>query len=170
MSAPYKENAFGTALHSKDVIKGLRQANPRIQVPEPTSWGCWYPGLDVDQTSVWLGPARQQGSKLICGITLGMIPEFTKIAPDGQIISKGWRAILWKCIRARVASKRRIERIFKVNLDIGEPDQGCRQCAKTGQHEKATSASGLCDLHDMIYKNAQRMKAAKQARKEISCP
>jgi len=154
LTAPEFRDAFGTGMSSADLIRGLRLANPRICVPTPH--GYTSGGSAATGTGLWLGPPRQPGSQFICGMDCGEIPEWTQVDQDGRMIIRGWRAILQRCITEGVATRRRLERIFKVDLLVGKKSRFCPRCAKRKEWKPAYAASGLCDDHDAAFKLAQK--------------
>ena len=147
-------NPFGEGMLSSDIIRGLKQANGNVVVPLPEHYERWYPGKKGGITCVWVGPPGAPTSVKVCALRLGMVPEFTQLDAAGDIIDLGWRAVLEKAIRARVASRRRLERIFKVNLNHDGKDKDCAWCRKEGVvGVTASHGSGLCDIHEDVRLN-----------------
>jgi hypothetical protein len=103
-------------------------------------------------TSLWIG-VPGGGGRPICGIKLGMIPEWTQIDEKGILITKGWRAIFEKIIRAGAVTRLQVETEFVVTLGDGERDRNlCSVCVKEGNREMSNGgARGYCDMHDVVY-------------------
>jgi hypothetical protein len=151
-TAPTSEDAYGVGMPSADLIRGLSLANPLICVPTPH--GYVHGGSAATGTGIWLGPPRTPGSKFICGLDCGTIPEWT-LYEDGKIITRGWRAILQRCIDTNVASRRTLEHIFKCDLLVGKRSRFCSRCSRQHKWVPAYAASGLCDDHDAALKMAR---------------
>ena len=149
LTAPEFIDAFGAGMPSSDLIRGLKLANPRVYVPPPHAYTSGGPA--ATGTGIWLGPPRTPGSKFVCGMDCGTIPEWTQMA-DGKVIIRGWRAILQRCITVGVASRQRLERIFRVDLLVGKKSRFCPRCARMRQWVQACAASGLCEDHDDALK------------------
>ncbi len=172
MTAPKEvaQNPFGETLLSDDLIRGLRRCNPNIVMPLPDHYTGWYPGKDrenpVDSkkgaTCIWLGqPCKGDGcpclkggactGRKITGTTLGAIPEWTQIHPDGTVLAVGWRHIFEKVVKAGATSKARLEQEFKIVLDVGPPEQGvCPVCRRVGKQTKGYGKLNLCRRHDVM--------------------
>lgn len=157
---------LGNGMHSRDLIKGLRDLNTNLCIPDPSIWTSWYDGKDWGMTSVWDGNPQQEGVQKIVSFHVGLVPEWTQVAPEGGIIRRGWRSVLDKCIRAGVVSRGAVERKFRVNLDYTKPSPACSTCLADGLTESTDNASGLCDDHEIARDNALK---AKQARKDAEC-
>ena len=148
--------AFGVGMQHDVLVKGLRECNLNVSVPLPDSYPHWYPGKANGQTTIWIGPPFEATSRKVCAFHIGEIPEFTQVDDKGNIIRRGWRAILEKCIKAGVASKRRIESKFSVILDYAGPDRACWKCRMSGKIRRATCPGPLCDLHSEVQKTANK--------------
>jgi len=158
-------NTFGQGIHSDDLIRGLRKANLRISVPAPDVYG-WYPGKAAGMTSIWLGPPSELLGRKICAFHLGMVPEFTQVDHEGEIIRRGWRSVMQKVMGIKAAPKARLERIFKVDLSIGESERACPKCRELGKYTPDVRGSGYCDFHHYPMKLAATQH---QINKEILC-
>lgn len=154
------ENTFGNPLHSTDLVKGLRRINPQLCVPLPEHYR-WYPGQKMGMTTLWLGMPGE--GKKISAFRLGPIPEFTQLGPTGQLVSKGWRQIMLRCMDAKVVTARQLEREFKVVLETDGRDGTCTKCRKEGRLIAATSDHRLCDIHAA---NVATVKKGRESRKE----
>lgn len=163
-----ERDPWGNSMHSSSLIKGLQQVNGSICVPQPNDTRSWlrvmahYGGDgETSSTCIWLGDPKH--GRKVTAFHLGMVPEWTQVGPpeppmypSGRIIRRGWRNILQRCEKHGVASRRELERIFRVNLDIGPPDQSCQNCRMDGKLTFNVHASGLCDSHER-----DRLDAAK---------
>ena len=158
LTCPDKDvNQLGTAMSSHDMVKGLRRLNPTIVVPEPNAYG-WYPGKAAGMTCLWYGKPSCPGSKKVCAFHLGTIPEFTQIAPGGDIIVKGWREIFKRVIDRTPITATRLEREFRVSLSTTNDLTLCVQCMKEGIREVHNGgARGLCDMHDSVKDTVETM-------------
>ena len=159
------EESLGKGMHSTDFLKAIRQCNPNLTTPDPSVHG-WYPRKNVGHTTIWLGEPFK--GRKITTLQLGIIPEWTQVDPQGLIISRGWRSVIQKLLQARCVTKRTIERVFKITLDLGKPNDICQQCLKEGRGRIPTkAASRLCDTHDhlikQVHQNQQRTKDAPAA-------
>ena len=153
-------DALGQTMTSHDLVKGLRQCNNNLTIPDPSVFP-WYPGQANGHTSLWLGePFR---GRKITVFRLGAIPEWTQVDPRGIIIERGWRAVLIKAIRSRVVTKAQVERVFRISMDIVGYDNCCQQCRREGLgFVKANGVSGLCDTHDHAWKQIEKAKRQKK--------
>lgn len=150
---------FGNGMHSSDLLKGLRRISLNFNMPLPEHYSHWYPGAVFDMTTLWYGRPHDKDSKKICAIKLGVIPEFTQVDSDGYIIDYGWRALLRRCVRAKVATKYAIERQFSISLDEDAVDPDCPQCLQDGiRGVKAEHKSGMCDTHETVRINVAEHK------------
>lgn len=157
---------YGTGIHHSDFARKLRLLNKRLQMPTPDQWGeNYYPGREHGITTVWLGTPQAPGSKKITAVTMGQIPEWTVMDAQGNVVQKGWRAILSKCIKARCFTQQAAERLFNTSLEVSGRSNLCDQCAAEGKRRLATSASKLCDTHDGIRKETKRAQEAGKERK-----
>jgi len=96
---------------------------------------------------MWIGEPGGVSRK-ITAFCMGQIPEFTLLAPDGNIIIKGWRAIFERVIRIAGIKRIDIEKAFGVTLEAGEDDQTCQQCIReSGKIVKVKSKHLLCNFH-----------------------
>ncbi len=157
LTAPDLADALGTGMSSADLIRGLRLANPRVCVPAPHAYV--NGGSAATGTGIWLGEPHAPGSKFVCGMDCGQIPEWTQMN-DGRCLIRGWRAILQRCVTVGVAPRRKLERIFKCDLLVGNRSRFCPRCARMRKWEPVHAASGLCDDHDAALKTA-RLRAQK---------
>lgn len=153
LTPPDALDAFGSGMSSSELIRKLQRANPKVCVPSPHAYV--NDGPAASGTGLWLGPPKEPGSKFICGMDCGQIPEWTQVDPDGRIIIRGWRAILQRCIDADVASRETLEAIFQTSLLVGRKSRFCPRCAKRKQWNPVHAASGLCDDHDQAAKMAR---------------
>ena len=159
LTAPEFTDAFGMGMSSSELIRGLKLANPKVVVPAPHAYTS--DSSAATGTGIWLGQPKAPGSTFICGMDCGQIPEWTQIEPvvpgekNGRVIIRGWRAILQRCVTSGVASRSTLERIFKVDLLVGNKSRFCHRCSRAGQWTPATSASGLCDDHDAALQTAR---------------
>lgn len=156
------DNPFGNPMSATDLLKGLRMCNVNLHAPLPDAYGTWFPGKSAGMTSLWLGQPSMPESKKICAFHLGIIPEFTQVGPDGEILRRGWRAVLRKAIGARAVTKRAVNRVFKIDIDTDGDDPSCTHCRIEGRLTKADSAGNLCSLHANVKKDAARMVEARK--------
>lgn len=145
-----EKDLIGRGIQASELIRKLRTLNPRIYCPDirdEKHIASWH-GV----TSLWLGEPGANG-RPICGIRLGLIPEWTQIDPDGILITKGWRAIFDKIIKARAVTQAQVEKAFAVTLGVERQDAGlCPKCTREGKREVGNGgARGMCDLHDGAY-------------------
>lgn len=162
LTAPDLADGLGQSMLSTDLIRGLQIANSRIAVPAPTQALYGRSG----HTAIWLGEPKKPGSKMICAFHAGAIPEWTQLAPDGVVIARGWRAILDRCINVGVASRARLEQIFRVNLEVEGRTADCPKCAREGKRVRANGAAGMCDAHTQAFNNARKADTLRRALKE----
>ena len=152
-------DALGVTMMSSDLIKGLRNCNNNLTVPDPSVFP-WYPGQANGHTSMWLGEPFK--GKKITVFRLGAIPEWTQLDPNGMIIERGWRSVLSKVIRSKAVTKASVERVFRLSMDIAGPDNCCPQCRREGLgFVTPNGKSGMCDTHTHAYSqvaNANRQK------------
>lgn len=176
LGAPCDKDPFGRAIQSSDIVKGLKEINPRITSWEQHTPGLWYPGKKRGISSLWLGQPGATWSKAdktvggikISAFNYGPIPEFTQIDPNGEIISKGWRAIFAKVMLMKAASAQALEQKFHVRLEVGEEDTVyCRLCRREGRYEKSENSSGLCNIHEAVRKQVEQTKARKAQVKDF---
>lgn len=143
-------NVLGTGITSSDMVRGLRRLNNNLAVPEPDAYG-WYPGKAAGMTCLWYGEPSKPGSVKVCAFHLGEIPEFTQIAPGGDIIVKGWREIFRRVIDRTPIRQSSLERAFRVNLSRSGDINLCIQCTKEGVREPHNGGRRhLCDFHDPV--------------------
>ena len=165
--APAKEtNPYGQGMHHAELMRRLKLISPNIQAPLPEHYPGWFPGKEHGLTCLWLGTPSSPTSKKICAFKLGTIPEFTITDKKGNLIHKGWRAIFAKLIRARVTTKRDLERVFAISLDRNKKtgDGTCLHCSRAGKTVRsAGGADGLCVVHSRIQKICAK---AQEDRKE----
>lgn len=141
---------FGQGIASSDLIRRLIKINPALFCPDIKDDKHIEGWQGV--TSLWLGHP-EGGGRPLCGIKLGMIPEWTQIDEKGILITKGWRAIFEKIIRARAVTRLQVETEFAVTLGDGERDTKlCSRCVREGKREASNGgARGFCDTHDVVY-------------------
>lgn len=144
----------GRAIAAADLIRGLRELNPRINAWMRFPEYHWWPGRgEVVVTTLWLGDPGGTSRKLTA-FTLGEVPEFTELEAGGKAIRrKGWRAIFDKVIRAGAASKEAVELKFGVRLDydLAPETTMCRVCHRVGKEKPHNGgAARLCGFHDTI--------------------
>ena len=177
MCAPDRAfDQLGTGMPSTDLIRGIKMLNARVVIPEPDHYREWYPGKKSGQTCIWIGPPGLATSKKICAFHLGMIPEWTQIAPcnlctmlgtrcahAGTMMARGWRSILDLCIRRRVASRAAIERTFRVSMNIGGKDTLCRICRKDGLRSPVDGKADVCEVHRNAQAHLQMSRERKKA-------
>lgn len=165
MTAPDAARGTGRSMSFADLKRGLERANRRIVIPSPRDFhfSTGFTGL----TAIFLGPPRQPGSRQITSVRAGMIPEYTIIRPDGTIQAKGWRAILEKCITAKVATRSRFETIFRIDLSVDRESLGkwCARCLRGGNWCAATSGP-LCDMHREIDQQQAEIATMQQVMRE----
>src|SRR3990172_3435711 len=95
-------------------------------------------------------------------MSLGPIPEWTQVRPDGIIMGRGWRNILETVWKKGGATKIALERVFKVTLGADGSDGSCHQCRREGCINSARGGLA-CALHNNV---GVHVRAAKQARKD----
>ena len=160
LTAPDAADALGQTLTSTELVKGLRMCNPNLMVPDPSVF-TWYPGQANGHTSLWLGEPFK--GKKITVFRLGAIPEWTQVDPKGIIIARGWRSVLVKVIRSGVASKRDVERIFKIDMSVAGEDNHCPQCRREGLgFVKPNGKWGMCDTHSSAWSQIAKAKRQKK--------
>lgn len=165
------DDAFGRGMLHGDFVKKLKSCNHRIEIPLPESCPWWYPGKQAGMTSIWVGEPFKGTSKKICAFHLGMIPEFTQIDDQGNIMRRGWRAILSKVARSKAVSKTKLERVFNATLDYDGFDGACVRCRREGTIKRGSPKDGLCNFHreiEMTSITAQEVKKEKQWLKQQS--
>ena len=158
-------NEMGKTFGSADLIGRLVKAQPRLFCPDANDRGHidgWH-GV----TSIWFTKADGE-SRPICGIKLGLIPEWTRIDNKGVLITKGWRAIFDKVIKSGAVRRAVLERAFGVTLGEGEKDAGlCRTCIREGKRAPSNGGAALmCDVHDEVYRSVARAKFKAPEREE----
>jgi hypothetical protein len=157
---------FGAGMSPRDLVRGLRQCNPGLCIPLPEHYDGWYPGKGAGQTCIWWGKPPTKVEKTdalkITSFWLDVIPEFTQLGAKGKIIRRGWRSILEKCIKSGAITAPQVERVFKIRLDYDGKDKLCPTCLRRGQRNKATGASGLCDMDEQVRKFTRIARAAKE--------
>lgn len=153
LTPPDALDAFGCGMASSELIRKLMLANPKIVVPAPHAYV--NGGSAATGTGIWLGPPHEPGSKFICGMDCGQIPEWTQMDSEGTVIIRGWRAILQKCVTMNVAPILTLERIFQTSLLLGRKNRFCSRCSRKKEWKPAYAASGLCDDHDQAAKMAR---------------
>jgi hypothetical protein len=172
LSAPLDaDDAFGQGLHHVDLALKLKACNKRIEIPLPESCPWWYPGKKAGMTSIWVGEPFKPTSKKVCAFHLGMLPEFTQIDDQGNIMRRGWRAVLSKAIKAKAIRKAVAERIFKTTLDYDGFDGACVRCRREGTLKRGSPKDGLCDLHremSVVTTSVQELKKEKAWLKQQS--
>ena len=146
----------GKAIPSSVLLDKLAKLNPRLFCPDANDAGHiegWH-GV----TSLWMGTPGS--GRPICGIKLGVIPEWTMVDERGVMVSKGWRAIFDKVIKAGGARREDLERAFGVSLgDAGVDARLCRACVREGRQMASNGgAANMCDLHDGAYASAERAR------------
>ncbi len=146
-------NPFGEAMRHLDLVKGLRQCNPKIRCPTH----------EIDVTTLWLGEPHAQGSRFLLALPHGLIPEFTQL--EGKLMfQRGWRAVIDKLVNSHVILKATANRIFKINLDYDGWDGYCIACRKDSIFMKATAASKLCDDCEFVRKESSKEADKERAR------
>src|SRR3990167_7337475 len=157
--APSTErDLIGRTIPSSELIRGLIKLNPSLFCPDIKDekhiegWG----GV----TSLWLGQP-DGGGRPICGIKLGLIPEWTQIDERGVLITKGWRAIFDRVVKSGAVRQTQIEMAFNVTLGLGEADANlCLGCTREGRREPTNGGvRRMCDIHDGAYTAAARAKS-----------
>jgi hypothetical protein len=147
------------------MLRGLQKINPNIRAWDQHTWGLWWPGKARGISTLWIGDPGGANVK-ITAFNYGAIPEFTQLAPGGDIIAKGWRAIFEKVVRSKAATTLQLEKEFRINLELGDRDTVyCGRCRNFGQFVKSENASGLCNMHQSIRKNVLKMKARQKHRR-----
>lgn len=153
-TAPIKlANAVGREILSGDIIKGLRRINANLCTPLPEHYEHYYPLQRAGITCLWLG--RPGVGNKITAFRLGPVPEFTQLDRAGNLLCKGWRAIFYKVIRSRAATKKQVEAQFAVDLSVVGVDKSCTQCRRQGVVKLSVGANHLCwDCND-TYETTQ---------------
>jgi hypothetical protein len=162
MTAPDTENGVGRSMSFADLKRGLLRANAKVVIPTPREFAhaTGFCGL----TAIYIGEPGNPFARQITSVRAGMIPEFTIIRPDGSIQTKGWRAILEKCVTARVATRARMERIFRVDLgsDRTAAARWCSRCQRAGKWTKPSGKDGLCDDHADVASYVRQMSGMRE--------
>lgn len=156
---------MGQGIQSADLIRRVRKLNPRVFCPDiddSNHIAAWQ-GV----TSLWLGEPGG-GGRPICGIRLGVIPEWTVIGSDGLMVTKGWRAIFERLVQFGVCTRTQLEQEFAVSLNVIEMKVAlCSRCVREGKREATNGGKrGLCDLHDGVYEAVERARATGPEKEE----
>lgn len=168
MYAPSDEDPLGRPMLWPDLERGLKMANSALIIVKPEQSQYWYPGRAFEGVSLWERPPGTEGARKITTFNLrsahGAIPEHNQMNSKGLMIARGWKSVLWRVVNTRCATKAAIERIFKLSLDTHEPGKSwCTQCKLNNKFERAYSASGLCEDHEVARKTAAYHRAQKKA-------
>lgn len=182
-----EKDYFGSPIHHKVIVKGLKDLNRKVWCFDEYPDGYFWPGryTEMPGTTLWLGApiwacdnvpqARTSAEmirrnknygKKISAIPMGLVPEFTRLDEDGsgKVICLGWRAIFEKCIRARVASRRAVEKEFKINLQHTGPNGTCVRCQRIGVISRGHGIARACKMHMQV---ADALKAAKLVKEQV---
>ena len=158
-----EQNPFGREILSDDLVRGLKQINPRIQTWEEHTSDVWYPNKGR-VSCLWIGDPGGASRKL-AAYPLGPIPEFTQIAPGSdEVLLMGWQEIFADVVASGVVSQQAIERKFKVDLTVDQKDTACAQCRRFGKVRQA-DVDGLCRAHWSVQRISKRMRTASKERK-----
>ncbi len=140
------QDSLGNAIDAREMIKKLQKLNSAISFQQQFG-DVWYPGKANGGTCMWIGEPGGVSRK-VTAFNMGMIPEFTVLAGDGNIILKGWRAIFERVIRIAHVKRADIERAFSITLEAGEEDRVCQQCIRSnGRVVKVYGKDLLCNFH-----------------------
>jgi hypothetical protein len=159
-------NPLGTTMLWTDLVNGIRRINNNVVIPMPEHFARWYPGQSAGMTCLWLGPVGT--GRKITAFHLGAVPEFTQVAPGGDIIAKGWRAVFAACVRARACTRRRIEREFKVSLEVDGKDRLCAPCFRNGDRTAVPQAGQICSMHSQIAREVVKARELKDEAQHLS--
>jgi len=167
LTAPNDKDPFGRGISSNDMLRKLKKINQKIWAATTYPMHIEAPSIGIagGATCLWFGPSGDTtASRKITGFTTGMIPEFTQLDMDGNIIALGWRRIFEKAIRKRAVRAIDVENAFNVTLDIEGTDDLCISCRKAGKIVPATSKNHQCDFHRQVLDNAEvgRQKAVEE--------
>ena len=162
------DNQLGRCISSTDLIKKLKKCNKQLTVPTPEQYesqGWQFSPAHIEgQTSLWWGnppgqgdidrnstKANRQAKKIVSFVLGPNIPEFTQFnSQTGLIEQKGWREIIRRVVMSGAASKEKVHKVFKVDLDYEGQERVCAACAKKGLRTKTTGgAAALCVDHEM---------------------
>ncbi len=152
------DDLLGRTMLTLDLVRGLRQVNRKLSIPdaEDDLRTPRFKGI----TTLWLGPPYAPGSKKICALHLGAIPEWTQLDANGMMITRGWRAIFEKVVRSGAGTRTRIERVFRVNLSESSDNVLCAKCVREGRRERHNGgARHMCDLHETVYARVEKNMA-----------
>ena len=158
LTAPNDKDPFGRGISSNDMLRKLKKINPKIWAATTYPRHISAPSIGIagGSTCLWVGTSGDTvSSRKITGFTTGMIPEFTQLDADGNIIALGWRRIFAKAIGKRAVRAVDVENAFNVTMDIEGTDDLCISCRKAGKIVPATSKNHQCDFHREVLDNAE---------------
>ena len=158
LTAPNDKDPFGRGITSNDMLQKLKKINPSIWMATSYPRHVVAPSIGIEggSTCLWVGPiGDSETSKKITGFTTGVIPEFTQLDMDGNIIALGWRRIFEKCIRRKAVRSVDVENAFNVTMDVEGTDDLCISCRKAGKIVPATSKNHQCDFHRQVLDNSE---------------
>jgi len=148
-------NAHGSAMRHVDLVEKLQECNPAIRCPMH----------EYEATTLWLGAPYAPGSRFLLAIPQGMIPEFTLLDAQGIPTKRGWRAVVEKLWRAKIITKRRVEKAFGISFDADGWDGYCIECRRATVLKKAVSSiSKRCQWHEDIWTEANKEPDRERAR------
>jgi len=140
-------------MHATDLIAKLKKVDSRVWTQSV---------LFGPPTCVWIGEHQNpKASRKISAISIGVIPEFTQLDPNGMVVALGWRRILEKAIKNGRMNRAKIEKAFGRTLDISGSSGQCYSCKKVGKNVKADSGD-QCNFHRGVLNNAERARQVKQ--------
>ena len=153
---------LGRVLTHIEILRRLRILNPLITAPLNAN------ALAVAKTALWLGDPATPGNIPICAMPIGVVPEFTQIAPNGTLIARGWRSVLDRVIKRRAATRGQLERAFGYISEADGLDKNCVKCRKLGNTVRATSHGGLCNVHSDLMKQVVAYDQFKSAMRGLA--
>ena len=167
LCAPSQADPFGVTMLSADIIKGLERLNSKARIPTPSSTPYDYPGKAFGHTCIWIGPPGEPDSKKMCAFHLGAVPEWTQKDAKGRIIVRGWRSIFEKCIKLGFCSRLRLEREFRISMNVAQGKPEAKLCWRCMQESKFVRSNGgtlgMCDFHQNVRIQS---RAAQDRRRE----
>ena len=151
------DSMLGQPMTSHNLITGLRRCNNNLVVPDAQDR--YRTQMFKGITALWLGPPGQKSGRKICAFHLGQVPEWTLVDEGGMMITRGWRAVFWKVLKAGACRQADIEREFGVNLDYVTDTTLCKDCVREGDREPNNGGvMNRCNFHDNLHSGIKQGK------------